>query len=226
MKRLWFVLVLILAVASLLGSACGGGGEEGGATATPTSKPTATPTKTATGETLSDILGKAGDIANVKYDMIMTTPDQEQMASKVWLKGKKMRMESTVEGEDIITLVDGDAQVMYIYYPSQNQAMQMSFTNAPESDIESTEAIEQYDPEIIGTETIDGKVCLVVVYTVEGMEEKAWIWKDKGFPIRVETTTSEGVTIIEWKNIDFGNIPDSTFQLPAGVEIMEFPFST
>jgi outer membrane lipoprotein-sorting protein len=68
---------------------------------------------------------------------------------------------------------------------------------------------------------VDGKVCLVVEYSYGGAKIKSWIWKEHGFPVRTETTTADGTTIIEFKNIDFGNIPDSMFEIPAGVQIIE-----
>ena len=49
-----------------------------------------------------------------------------------------------------------------------------------------------------------------------------WVWKDKMFPIRFETETSEGKTLIELSNIQLGAaIPDEAFQLPAGVQVMD-----
>jgi len=36
-------------------------------------------------------------------------------------------------------------------------------------------------------------------------------------------TTDEGMVIVEYKNIEFVDIPDSMFELPEGVEIMEMP---
>jgi outer membrane lipoprotein-sorting protein len=64
----------------------------------------------------------------------------------------------------------------------------------------------------------------VVEYTVpaEQTTVKMWIWKEYGFPIRAEMTTSAGTTIAEYRNLDFSDIPDSLFELPPGVEIMEF----
>jgi outer membrane lipoprotein-sorting protein len=50
-----------------------------------------------------------------------------------------------------------------------------------------------------------------------------WIWEQYGFPIRVEMTTTEGTVIVEYKNIEFTDIPDIMFELPEGVEIMEIP---
>lgn len=222
MKRLGLLLVVMVAIVSLLVIGCGGGGEEAGTTATP--KITPTPTKTsATGDTLADLLAKGQDIGSVKYDMVVTAPSQDTMTTKVWLKGENMKFESELEGETSITIVNEDEQVMYMYLPDQNMAYKMAFNNVPESAVEETEDILDYDYTIIGTETIDGKSCLVVEWTVEGFTSKMWVWKDKGFPIKVETTTSEGKTTIEYKNIQFVNISDSEFELPGGVEIIEFP---
>ena len=50
-----------------------------------------------------------------------------------------------------------------------------------------------------------------------------WIWKDKGFPIRAEMLTDEGKVVMEYKNIDFSDIPDIIFQLPEGAQLIEVP---
>ena len=133
-----------------------------------------------------------------------------------------MRTETVVEGQTTIMLVDSDAQVTYMYFPDTNMAMKMSFEE-PDSPIEDAESIPDFNPVILGTETLDGKVCLVVEYTFEGITVKMWVWKDNGFPIRVEMTTPEGDMVMEYRNYDFGDIPDSKFELPEGVQIQEIP---
>jgi outer membrane lipoprotein-sorting protein len=233
MKRLGFVLIMVLAIVSLLVAGCGGGDEEPsptasaspGATVTETPGEAETPAPTLPSGELGDIMGHAANIDSVKYDVVMTGPGMPSMTTKIWLKQSinKMKTESTVEGETSIQIVDWDAGVMYLYMPSQNMAYRMDLTGAPESPLQGTEAIEDYDYTILGTETYDGKVCLVVEWTSEGVTAKSWIWKDKGFPVKVETTTPQGKSTIEYKNIDFSNIPNSEFELPPGVQIMDMP---
>ncbi len=190
-------------------------------TAPPTTPPPTTTLPTTTpGETLGEILGRAEGITSVKYDMLVTSPGVETITTKIWIKNNKMRMEMTVEGQLIVTLLDMDAYTMYLYYPDQNMAMKVTY-EPTESAIEEAQSIPDYNPTIIGTETMDGKVCLVVEYTIEGQTVKLWIWKDKGFPIRVEMTTTEGKIVIEYKNIEFIDIPDSMFEVPEGVPITD-----
>lgn len=133
-----------------------------------------------------------------------------------------MRSETTAEGQTIVTLLDMDEQTMYLYYPDQNMAMMMTYEPG-ESAMDEAQAVEGYNPVIIGHETLDGKYCLVVEYTVEGNTAKMWIWEEYGFPIRVEVTTNEGMTIMEYKNIEFTDIPDSMFEIPEGVTITTIP---
>jgi outer membrane lipoprotein-sorting protein len=167
-------------------------------------------------------LAQAAAVVSVKYDMVLTAPGEPLTTQKVWLKKGKMRMELTAEGQNMVYLIDSDAKMMYMYIPVQNMAMKMDFSLAPEAATESL-ALEGYNPVAIGTETLDGKVCLVVEYTVQGVKTKSWIWKEKGFPIRMETATPQGTMVMEFKNIEFVDIPDSMFELPAGVQIVQFP---
>jgi hypothetical protein len=52
------------------------------------------------------------------------------------------------------------------------------------------------------------------------MVEKQCIWLKYGLPVQVEMMSPSGTSRTEMKNFDFGHIPDSTFELPAGVEII------
>lgn len=173
------------------------------------------------GETLGEILGRAEGIASVKYDLLITGPGAPTMTQKIWVKKNKMRTETTQEGETVIILMDIDAGTMYMYIPAQNIAMKIDFDPTTKSAMEEVKSIPNYNPEIVGTESIDGKVCLVVEYTVEEATTKVWIWEEHGFPIRMEMTTTAGKTTVEYKNIEFVDIPDSMFELPSGVQVIQ-----
>jgi outer membrane lipoprotein-sorting protein len=165
-------------------------------------------------------LAYSAQIISMKYDMIITMPDGLSQTYTVWYENNKMRMEMTAQGETIIVLPDLDAGTMYMYYPSQNIAMKVTY-DPEETALDETEGITDYDPTVLGTETLDGKICVVVEYTYEDTYTKMWIWKKYGFPIRIEATSSEGLTVMEYKNISFEDIDDDLFVLPDGVEIMD-----
>jgi len=96
----------------------------------------------------------------------------------------------------------------------------MNMSEVPDNPAEDA---EQIYPTYLGTETVDGKLCDVYQYTTADGTTKAWIWKDKSFPIKVEVTSSQGTAIIEYKNIVFDTLSDSLFELPSGVQIMQLP---
>jgi hypothetical protein len=188
--------------------------------ATTTSK--AGTTSSSGGDTLSSILAKTGSNGAMTFDMVMTIPSQPVLTEKVQVKNNKMRAEMTVSGQTIISFIDTSAKTMIQYMPAQNIATVMDYSKAPSSPTD-TNSLQSYNPVVTGTETIDGKVCMVIEYTTSQGKTKAWIWKDRGFPIRIEATTSQGLTVIEYKNIVFADIADSVFQLPAGATTMSIP---
>jgi hypothetical protein len=205
-------------------------------TATKTAAPTITTTATATATptptpasgggaagSLSDILGKGATLTSIKYDMIVTSEDSETMQITVWQKMPKMKEQMTAQGMDTIIFMDMDQQVMYTYMPDQNMATKMTLNTSmmPQGSTDE-DKIMDYNPLVVGTETIDGKSCTVITYDVPGTGSiKEWIWTDKGFPIKLESTVGGKTSVVEFKNIDFSNIPDSEFELPAGVQVIE-----
>lgn len=173
-------------------------------------------------DNLADILGHGAGINSVSYTMEITSPGVPMVTTKVWMEGNRFRTEMTHQGETIVYLANYDTGKAYMYMPDQNLAIETNLSQITQPDYEDVQDIPDYDYDIIGTQTIDGKECLVVEYSYGGTTVKAWIWKEHGFPVRVETTTADGTTVIEYKDLDFGDIPDDMFELPAGVQIMEF----
>ncbi|MEM3771132.1 MAG: hypothetical protein QXW80_02295, partial [Candidatus Micrarchaeia archaeon] len=129
---------------------------------------------------LSDIFAKTSAIKSVKYDMLMTGLGSS-VTQTVWLKGNKMKLEISAEGEKVINIVDLDKKVMYSYMPAQGIAFMTSFDYSSQY-TSPTENIEKYNPVVLGSEILDGKDCVIVQYSMEGMQIKSWIWKEKGFP--------------------------------------------
>ncbi len=148
-------------------------------------------------ESLVEILGKAKGITSFKYDMVTIAPGESVMTTKMWWKEKKIRMEGTFEGRSMVYLVDVDKQLAYMYFPTENTAMKIDLARAQEvsgeSPTEQSESIVKYNPVILGTETLDGKSCLVIEYTVEPVEVKMWVWKKYGLSVKTESTTDKGV---------------------------------
>jgi len=184
--------------------------------------PTPAPTSSA-GETLGDMWSESAYLGPVKYDWVIMQAGQPSVTMTVWVEDYKWRYDQSAGGSEVVQLLDYNAQTMYTYFPEQNMAYRTDFEQAPQRPIEQSESDQQITPTVLGTETVDGKVCLVIEWSINDMTMKTWVWRDHGFPVRMEQVTPQGTTTMEWKNIEFGDIPDSTFQLPSGVQIITFP---
>lgn len=174
-------------------------------------------------EKIGEILSRGKSISTVKYEMVVNQSGQPSIVQKVWLKKDRMKTEMTTSGQTTIMFANLAEGVIYQYLPSQNIAMKMQSDKALESlesPVESIKDIEKYQTTIVGTESIDGKDCLVVEYNIGEIKMKSWIWKEKGFPVKMETNTPSGTVTTEFKNIEFVDIPDSIFELPAGVKVI------
>ncbi len=197
-------------------------------TAAPTEAPKPTATATArpapTQQATATAVAKA-DFGEMSFEQVVTVPDAPQQSMKMYVKQDKMRIEVQAEGQQMIWIVDDAAKVAYMWLPAQNAAMKVGLAqfeaqlgSEPEVDVIANEALAG---KVVGTETVDGKVCDVYEYETDGGKAKAWIWREKGFPLRTEVTTASGKVVSEMKNVQFGNVPDNLFQLPAGVQVMD-----
>ncbi|MBN1189119.1 MAG: outer membrane lipoprotein carrier protein LolA [Dehalococcoidales bacterium] len=185
---------------------------------------------------LQDLKENYSKIGSMKFDMVMS---DGMMVSKMYQKGKKSRMETNMMGSDMIVITDGDKQVSYMWMVDENKAMMTDMEeDTPAASQTSIEDLWDADLVYEGTEVLDGKTCSVVEYsqiTAQGkMTGKVWIWQEKGVPLRMETGISgaaqQGMNmniVIDFENYEFTDLPDSLFELPPDVEIVDqvFPFA-
>jgi outer membrane lipoprotein-sorting protein len=193
--------------------------------------PPEAPEEPAPGEeapSLAGVLEKAQGISSYSCDIEVTMPQEEPITAKTWWKGDKARWEGNFGGEEeVVMLMDRGAQQVLMYMPAEGMAFRMDYSSAEETVGETPQAqieeMMEYQPEIIGTEVIDGKECLVATYSKAEEQVKIWVWVEHGLPIRTEITTAEGTTVMKLTNIQIGGVDDSIFELPDEVEIMDMP---
>lgn len=221
MNKKVFLSFLLLGAVVLIGAGCGGQkATEEGLTTGPDGEEEVS---------VSEVLDKAQNLKGYSFEVKVTSSEQGTMTSKMWIEGANMRWEGNVEGEQVVYIIGDEGKTAYVYMPSQNMAIEqnLSETKGAIGDAPHEEAsmIAQLGLETSETKTWDGKNCLVVkVVSETGDETKWWIWKEYGIPVKTEITSHAGEVIVtELYNLEVGDIDDSVFELPEGVQIMQYP---
>ncbi len=156
-----------------------------------------------------------------------------EVKADVWQKGTKVRVEMKDDLEGTIVVLDLIDRGGWVYVPEINMAIIID----PEiymGEIENiTGADILYDPVVLGSEIVDGFDALIVRHTVYGTadlehywveyEVTQWFAKDHALLLKAEIDREGEMTEIKISDIEFVDIPDEKFQLPAGVEIQEIP---
>lgn len=221
MRKVLVVLFLLILAVSISLSGCGSKEAD---LPEPAANGDSAPEETE--ENLADIILRGKQVQSMSYEYVLTMPGAN-MEGKVWLQGNKMKSEMILEGLTVITIFDGDDGAVYTYYPGENQAMKIQGEKSEQmadSPLDYTESVDVDIAVIAESVTLDGVRCKVVTMPGEGDEgtTKMWIREDYGIPVRIETSLPEGGNMVmEYKNIKIEPLPAGTFQLPAGVEIMD-----
>ena len=176
-------------------------------------------------DTIEEIVGQLGGVSSVSYELEITYSEGTGNA-KWWYEDNKARVEMESEGNNVVMIIDNDAGTSYMYSPDTKQGTKSDIGEEEEQSIvDQVEDMQNYQTTILGSETVDGKSCMVVMYTFveEGVETqtKCWIWKKHGITLRMESTTGGVTTVTETKNIDFSDIPDSMFEVPDDIDIID-----
>ena len=233
MKNRYLAAGLCLLIVLLCGvSACGGGGGTTKTTTTATTSPTTTTsgqtttsavqtttstTSTTAGQSVSDLLGLGLNVNTIKYTLTITSTGQPEVAMTIYKKGNKIRQEISAGDNAAILIMDGDAKTIFTLMPANKMAMEMPFNEAMMAQVnwQSAADILKNNPNITGTETIDGKSCTVISWKDANGSAKYWIWTETGIPLKMEATYGGTTSTMEYSDIDLSDIPDSMFEVPG-----------
>ena len=180
-----------------------------------TAKPTepAGPITAEPSEGIAEILSQAKELNCYSYQQVATGLGVPTTTNNVWYKHGKIKMESNIQGMTTSTLIDLNEGIAYT--SMMGQVMEIDITPGMGSTADQIEYVMGFDPTIKGTETIDGKECVIAEYVIEGQTERMWLWVDYGFPVKIETETPQGKVSVVHQNIDFETCADdSVFEIP------------
>lgn len=225
MKKNLVVIMFVVFIISCLGVA--GCGQKKAANAPSAQSEQKAADSAKSGNELKDLMQSARQVQGMSYEMINTVDlkGQKQVSnSKMWISGKKIRMETEVQGMKTVIIGNGQGDIM-MYNPSTNTVMKMSDLQNQDNLATKWAEDDTYlsKMKIVGQEKIDGSNCLVVTLTEDKMESKMWLRKDIGMPARMEAVIEGSTVVIEYKNYQVGKQDDSLFQVPAGAKQIEMP---
>jgi outer membrane lipoprotein-sorting protein len=195
-------------------------------TAPAAASPTAAAKPAAGAPSLADLMAKLQGTAEYSFDTKMTVRG-EALNGKNAIKGQKMRQEVSVQGQKALILADMSKKLAYIVMVDQKTALKMDLSQMEQQGQEVNSPSDMVaglpkDAKFVGLDTVDGKPAAVFEATVNKNTTKLWLWVEKGLPLKSESTTPEGKTTIEFLNYSFTSLADSMFELPAGVQVVDF----
>ena len=166
-----------------------------------------------TNQALVDVLARSNGLSTIKYDLIATV-NGSSTSQTVYVKKHFMRIETVSEGSNLIVLVNYNTNRLYKWCVDEKFAVRGKMEEAGIAAPSQAGSCLNHDPYLSGTETMDGKSCLKVDYTIDETVNTMWIWETQGLPVRWESHNLEGISVVEYRNYDFSDVSDGIFQLP------------
>lgn len=151
-------------------------------------------------------------------DMVIQPKGDQAMTGKIFVKGDKVRQETTEEGETQIMIIRPDKKLTWMITPEEKTYMEMPYQSEDKT-FEEWTADKEQKSKFLGEENVSGIACKKFESVEDGEKTYFWIAKQFPFPVKVE----DAEVTMEYKNIKEGNIADSLFELPAGYEKMSMP---
>ena len=227
-RRIFYgVLIALLSLIVILGGCAGGGDRESESGEPPEQEEESASDSETPVPSAEELIAKGlGSSEGYSYDYVVTMPDGSTLAHKMWVKEKKMRseMENPQGGDPILSIVDLDKQIVYMMQPQMNQAIALSLENSDTEYTSPKDYLADADDQnmiFVRKDDFEGKKCLVYEMPVEGGKGEMWIWEEGSMPLKVVTTVDGETVTAEFRNFTMGNLEDSLFEIPAGVQVMD-----
>lgn len=159
------------------------------------------------------------------YHQSISLGGQTVAEFKVTAKGEKVRTE--FPGQEDAEIILRNENGTFRYSPAQNVALKMPDALEQESLLDDmdnyTAFLEANDAKQIGEEKVREYDTVVYEFLdpVTQNTAKAWVLKDRGFPVQILVQAPEGELKVELSNIELdGEVDDSLFVVPEGAQIV------
>lgn len=173
---------------------------------------------------VADIFARSEGIQSMTFDWVLTGTSGVISEGTQYVQGGNIRMDvSSPEGE-VMMIFNASTNEAWMVNKTQNVAMKLGGADVEAESVNPMEPIDQAETDaynVIGHEKYDGKNCTVMEMNYDGSYAKIWVWDEYGFPLKYESKIEEQQVVYEYKNVNFDKIPDSVFEVPAGVQIMD-----
>lgn len=179
-------------------------------------------------DSILKLMGKSSEKmkSGLSYEYVITAGDQVT-SSKFSFKDDKARIEALDPSNPTLMITKG--KELYIINPQEKTGFKMNTETSgdanPTGEIKPEENMDKDALKVIGKETVNGEPCYIVTTknAVDGYDMKMWLHEKYGIMMKMESQSEEGKLLVEVKNLKVGDIPDSDFEIPAGIQMMEMP---
>ncbi|MBT8392648.1 MAG: DUF4412 domain-containing protein [Ignavibacteria bacterium] len=164
--------------------------------------------------------------AQFTADMVVTEGEVVR-TNKFYSQNQFYRMDIEEQGQEGYVIVDHNEGVTKVVMPAEQMYMEMSSTGMQSMSNDVFQSIEkqkeQYETNLVGTETINGFECDKYEVLIDGSVVSIfWQSEDIEYPIKVVSGANSEM-VMELKNIVAGDVDDSMFQIPDGYTKMDMP---
>lgn len=164
----------------------------------------------------------------ISYDNEVHVGDQVY-ATSIAFKGKMSRIQGGDAENPTVTITKEDG--IYILNLGEKTGFKMpndpeaNFSEDPTGDLKPEEQMDKDAIQIIGSEDVNGEPCYLIVTkdSVQGYEMKMWIHKKYGIVMKMEADSPDGKMNLVVRNLKVGDVPDSLFDIPNDIVMMEMP---
>jgi hypothetical protein len=163
-------------------------------------------------------LGIAHAAMEFSADVVIVPKGDEPMKGKIFVKGDKVRQETSDEGETQVMIIRPDKKLTWMITPEEKTYMETPYQPSDKT-FEEWTAEKEKNGKFLGEETVSGMPCKKYETIEDGEKTVFWISKQFPFPIKIE----DSEMTMEYKNIKLGLLNGPLFELPAGYEKMAAP---
>lgn len=169
-----------------------------------------------------DTIKSGSEFKNYYFELVITDSIQEIPSIKIWAMDNNIKIEDQLQ----TIYINSETGTAAAYNKAINQIVVAPITEAFDMVTPFT-LVSEIDPQTFdmvhykGTEDLDGKKVYVFENTAANFEARYYVWADTGIIIKMEATHGDMSGTYYFKDLTVGDVNDSDFVYPDGVEIID-----